>query len=124
MEQQPTEIPIKKRELRTPCAIDPRDLTPAQPATNAIILIILIVIVRVAASRYDLSTWGGRFRHFLEVTDCRNLLASSSQYERAHRVVQDYEQGREVPDDELWSAKKRTCSRWSGCRDGAPTDHD
>ncbi|KAI8924186.1 Tricarboxylate/iron carrier [Entophlyctis helioformis] len=59
--------------------------------------------------RYDQSTYWGRLRHFSEVTDPRNLLASDAQLQAAKRLVSDHISGVRAPgvtDEQLWQAKK------------------
>ncbi|KAI9333457.1 Tricarboxylate/iron carrier [Obelidium mucronatum] len=57
--------------------------------------------------RYDQGTYLGRLRHFSEITDPRNLLATDSQLNAAKELLANYK-GRAVNADEeaLWKAKK------------------
>ncbi|KAI8826213.1 Tricarboxylate/iron carrier [Fimicolochytrium jonesii] len=56
--------------------------------------------------RYDQSTYSGRLRHFSEVTNPLNLLATSAQQDAAKQLVADYKAGKVDADPEaLWKAK-------------------
>ncbi|RDA94788.1 hypothetical protein CP533_4251 [Ophiocordyceps camponoti-saundersi (nom. inval.)] len=58
-------------------------------------------------SQYDLSTYWGRVRHAVGITDPSTLFAGKSGLERAKRLVTDYKTGRtEHMTPELWQAKK------------------
>eukprot|EP00056_Hartaetosiga_gracilis_P009382 m.134381 g.134381 ORF g.134381 m.134381 type:complete len:329 (-) comp13114_c1_seq2:1308-2294(-) len=58
-------------------------------------------------SRFDLSTYVGRVKHFYEITDPRTLLKSSPQIEQARDLIQAFKDGKDVgvPNAELWKAK-------------------
>lgn len=57
--------------------------------------------------RYDQSTFYGRWRHFLDVTDPRTLLVSEDELSRALTMIQDYRSGRrDFMEEDLWRAKK------------------
>ncbi|KAF4783322.1 tricarboxylate carrier [Colletotrichum scovillei] len=59
------------------------------------------------ASQYDLSTYMGRVRHNLGLTDPSTLLVGSTGLEQAKSLLTDYKQGK-IPTmtPELWQAKK------------------
>ncbi|KAI9143280.1 Tricarboxylate/iron carrier [Paraphysoderma sedebokerense] len=59
--------------------------------------------------RYDQSTYLGRFRHFVEVTDPRTLFASESDLEKSKTLIENYKKGVIDPNvsiEEYWKAKK------------------
>lgn len=60
-------------------------------------------------SRYDLSTYAGRVRHTMEITDPRTLLTSGAQIEQAKRVLATYAAKDKAPlalDETFWRSKK------------------
>uniref|UniRef100_L2FRZ1 Mitochondrial cation transporter n=1 Tax=Colletotrichum fructicola (strain Nara gc5) TaxID=1213859 RepID=L2FRZ1_COLFN len=59
------------------------------------------------ASQYDLSTYWGRARHSMGLTDPSTLLVGSTGLEQAKSLLSDYKQGK-IPTmtPELWKAKK------------------
>jgi hypothetical protein len=105
-----------------------------------LIRVVLLVVVGLppgaAKPRYDQSTFYGRWRHFLDVTDPRcahsctrrevasdvcvwhagltaryrsTLLISESELNRALTMIQEYRTGqRDFPEEDLWRAKKST----------------
>ncbi|XP_023940885.1 sideroflexin-1-3 [Bicyclus anynana] len=58
---------------------------------------------------YDQSTYSGRAKHFLRLTNPINAFASSADLEEAKRVVTEFRKSRKMPAgydvDKLWSAK-------------------
>eukprot|EP00055_Hartaetosiga_balthica_P003680 m.8608 g.8608 ORF g.8608 m.8608 type:complete len:332 (+) comp3198_c0_seq1:27-1022(+) len=58
-------------------------------------------------SRFDLSTYIGRAKHFYEITDPRTLLKSSPQIQQAKDLIQSFKDGNSVgvPSIELWQAR-------------------
>ena len=58
--------------------------------------------------RYDQSTYLGRLKHFSELTDPRNLLATEKDLQNAKQLIADYKAGivTGVPDEKLWKSKK------------------
>merc|ERR1711916_224047 len=62
--------------------------------------------------RYDQSTYLGRFRKFIDVTDARTLLASKSEVASATATLREFERRRAagltplISQQELWKAKK------------------
>jgi hypothetical protein len=59
------------------------------------------------ASQYDLSTYFGRVKHSLGITDPSTLLAGKTGLEKAKALVTDYKTGKvEHMTPELWQAKK------------------
>ncbi|PHH70543.1 hypothetical protein CDD82_7051 [Ophiocordyceps australis] len=59
------------------------------------------------ASQYDLSTYAGRVRHAMGLTDPSTLLVGRAGLERAKQLVTDYKTGRcDAMTPELWRAKK------------------
>ncbi|PHH90242.1 hypothetical protein CDD83_4180 [Cordyceps sp. RAO-2017] len=58
-------------------------------------------------SQYDLSTYMGRVRHAIGITDPSTLFAGTSGLERAKQLVTDYKTGKtQRMTAELWQAKK------------------
>ena len=61
-------------------------------------------------SRYDLSTYAGRVRHFLDVIDPRSLAYSAERVGRASALLREHAAGRALPpgttDADLWDALK------------------
>lgn len=59
--------------------------------------------------RYEQTTYFNRAKHFLIVTNPLNVFSSTSELERAAKIVRDYRAGNPVPEcknvDELWGAK-------------------
>jgi len=67
--------------------------------------------VELTQPRYDQSTYLGRVKHFLDVTDPRTLFVSSAGLEEAKRLIADHAAGRLPPHvaadaPRLWHAKK------------------
>jgi tricarboxylate carrier len=65
--------------------------------------------VDLSKPRYDQTTYVGRAKHFFEVTDPRNVLATSQQLEEAKILVLAHKAGKTSPqttEDQLWKAKK------------------
>ncbi|KAM0514105.1 hypothetical protein ACHAPE_007196 [Trichoderma viride] len=59
------------------------------------------------SSQYDLSTYYGRVRHTMSITDPSTLLAGSQGLESAKRLVTEYKTGKlQHMTPELWHAKK------------------
>jgi len=59
--------------------------------------------------RWDQKTFEGRAKHFLNVTDPRNVLATAAQLEAAKKLVEQYRLGlepKETSDEDVWQAKK------------------
>lgn len=66
--------------------------------------------VDLSKPRYDMLTYQGRLRHYLDIVDPRTLLVGSAQLAKDKRLLADYAAGRagaRVTDADLWSAKKR-----------------
>eukprot|EP00050_Salpingoeca_kvevrii_P008329 m.302289 g.302289 ORF g.302289 m.302289 type:complete len:330 (+) comp15103_c0_seq1:56-1045(+) len=62
-----------------------------------------------APSRFDLSTYMGRVRHFQELTDVRGLFYTAEQYESARKLLDDFKNGTissSVTNTQLWDARK------------------
>ncbi|KAK6353080.1 hypothetical protein TWF696_005070 [Orbilia brochopaga] len=63
-------------------------------------------------SRYDLSTYWGRVRHAVDISDPRTLFASNAQLRQAIKLVNGYKNGDVTPHpggpsmDDVWAAKK------------------
>jgi len=60
-------------------------------------------------SRFETSSFGGRFASMLTVMDPSTLLASDEKIKAAHRLLTDFEAGKAgeaVTDRELWAARK------------------
>lgn len=67
----------------------------------------------VAAPRFDQSTFWGRLRYFLTVTDPRTLLVDDQRLEKSKHIVEAYEHNRRLPPglkvEALWRAQDGTC---------------
>lgn len=66
--------------------------------------------IDIEKPRWDQSTYNGRARHFLTLTNPLNVFASSSQLERARDIVQKYRKGSTleelgITEDDLWANK-------------------
>uniref|UniRef100_A0A8C4WRJ8 Sideroflexin 5a n=1 Tax=Eptatretus burgeri TaxID=7764 RepID=A0A8C4WRJ8_EPTBU len=61
-------------------------------------------------SRFDQSTFYGRFRHFLNIIDPRTLFVTKRRLQEVLQILEDFEQGKStangVTDKELWEALK------------------
>ncbi|CAG8669158.1 9504_t:CDS:2, partial [Dentiscutata erythropus] len=59
-------------------------------------------------SRYDQSTYIGRVKHFIDVTDIRTLFVSRAGLEESKKLINDYNSGKlkYVDPERLWKAKK------------------
>lgn len=58
-------------------------------------------------SQYDLSTYSGRVKHAVGITDPSTLFAGKTGLEKAKELVTDYKTGKvENMTPELWRAKK------------------
>jgi tricarboxylate carrier len=64
--------------------------------------------VNLNRSRFDQTTFLGRFRHFLNVTDPRTLFTTDQKLKESIKLLEDYENGRDikVTEEQLWQAKK------------------
>lgn len=56
--------------------------------------------------RYDQSTWWGRYRHFLNVTDPRTLFTTKKQIQDALDVLNRYSAGEHIEEEQVWAAQK------------------
>ena len=59
--------------------------------------------------RYDQSTFEGRAKHFITITNPLNVLASDEELENAKKIVQAYKLGKEdkrLSSDQIWAAKE------------------
>ncbi|KAJ3237087.1 hypothetical protein HDU81_009967 [Chytriomyces hyalinus] len=67
-----------------------------------------VLMLDLSKPRYDQSTYMGRLRHFSELTDPRNLLATESQLVAAKKLIDDYKTGKaaDVDPESVWKAKK------------------
>lgn len=60
---------------------------------------------------YDQSTFWGRLRHFIRVTDPRTLLISDTELQESKKIIEDFQRTKRVPSegvDRLWSAQYST----------------
>lgn len=55
---------------------------------------------------YLQTTFSGRFKHFLDIIDPRTLFTSQAKLERCVRTLQQYEEGYQFTNRELWNAQK------------------
>ena len=46
--------------------------------------------IQLSKPRYDQSNFLGRTKHFIMVTDPRNIFATASQLDAARKLIQDY----------------------------------
>eukprot|EP01122_Echinamoeba_exundans_P013161 TRINITY_DN5701_c0_g1_i1.p1 TRINITY_DN5701_c0_g1~~TRINITY_DN5701_c0_g1_i1.p1 ORF type:complete len:357 (-),score=77.77 TRINITY_DN5701_c0_g1_i1:111-1115(-) len=61
--------------------------------------------------RYDQSTFSGRLRHFVDMTDPRLMFVSEEELNNSVKMLKDYEQTGVIPNNDpetLWRAKKVT----------------
>lgn len=64
---------------------------------------------RLAKPRFDQSTYGGRVKHFIQVTSPLNLFVTSRGLEDAKNLIKDYNAGRlpaNIDPSKLWRAKE------------------
>ncbi|XP_064550565.1 sideroflexin-1-3 [Drosophila montana] len=65
--------------------------------------------VDIDRPKYDQSTYLGRVKHFILVTNPLNVFASNAELERARQIVIKYRAGKEVPEakslEDIWKAK-------------------
>jgi tricarboxylate carrier len=64
---------------------------------------------QIGASRFDQTTFWGRFRHFLDVIDPRTLFTSKNELEKCSSLLKQYKAGTvepDITDRELWEAQK------------------
>ncbi|XP_012287601.1 sideroflexin-1 [Orussus abietinus] len=66
--------------------------------------------IDIEKPRWDQSTYGGRARHFLKVTNPLNVFATSARLERARDIVTKYRKGETlerlgIDEEELWANK-------------------
>lgn len=65
--------------------------------------------VDIDKPKYDQNTYEGRAKHFFQVTNPLNILATNAKLEEARRIVQNYRAGKDVPEcktiDDVWRAK-------------------
>jgi len=68
------------------------------------------VLFEVGKSKYDLSCYSGRLKHFLDVVDPRTLLASNKEVEDAIALLKSFDDGKITPSpansEKLWAAQK------------------
>lgn len=65
--------------------------------------------INLDSPRWQQDTYLGRAKHFLTVTDPRNILATNEQLEAAKKLVKEYRLGIEpvhTTDEQVWTAKK------------------
>ncbi|XP_041985337.1 sideroflexin-1-3 [Aricia agestis] len=59
--------------------------------------------------RYDQSTYTGRAKHFLQLTNPLNILATNKQLDEAKHIVDEFRKTRKLPpgydEDKLWASK-------------------
>ncbi|EPY52788.1 MTC tricarboxylate transporter [Schizosaccharomyces cryophilus OY26] len=61
---------------------------------------------KIPNSRFDLSTYWGRVRHAMDITDPRTLLSTKSDIDNAVKTLQEYEKGDGDLNEKVWNAKK------------------
>ncbi|XP_069488406.1 sideroflexin-5 [Ambystoma mexicanum] len=64
---------------------------------------------RLGKSRFDQSSFYGRFRHFLDIIDPRTLFVTESRLKEAVQLLEDYKHGTLPPgvtNEQLWGAQK------------------
>lgn len=64
--------------------------------------------INIDSPRFDQSTFLGRAKHFFEITNPLNLLATDAELEEAKVIVENYRKGNEdkkISEEELWRAK-------------------
>ncbi|CAG8479859.1 9685_t:CDS:2 [Paraglomus brasilianum] len=64
--------------------------------------------IDLSKPRYDQSTYVGRVRHFVDITDPRTLFVTRKGLEQAKNLINDYNAGliRTTDPEKLWKAKK------------------
>ncbi|EDV92625.1 sideroflexin-1-3 [Drosophila grimshawi] len=69
----------------------------------------LLPRVDIDKPKFDQSTYLGRAKHFILVTNPLNVFATNTQLETARQIVQKYRAGKDVPEaksmDDIWRAK-------------------
>ncbi|EPX72633.1 MTC tricarboxylate transporter [Schizosaccharomyces octosporus yFS286] len=61
---------------------------------------------KIPTSKYDLSTYWGRVRHAMDITDPRTLLSTKKDIDDAVKTLREFEEGNCALSDKVWSAKK------------------
>jgi len=64
---------------------------------------------KLNSSRFDQTTFNGRLKHFMDVTDPTTLFTSSKSLDKACKLLDDYKEGKlpsGVTDEQLWRAQK------------------
>ncbi|GAA5811756.1 hypothetical protein MFLAVUS_005199 [Mucor flavus] len=62
--------------------------------------------IDLSKPRYPQSSYWGRIRHFIDVTDPRTLFVSSKELEKCKQLLQNKSQHDKIDPERLWKAKK------------------
>ncbi|KAI9250651.1 Tricarboxylate/iron carrier [Helicostylum pulchrum] len=62
--------------------------------------------IDLSKPRYPQSSYWGRIRHFIDVTDPRTLFVSSKELEKCQQLLQNKSQHDKIDPERLWRAKK------------------
>jgi hypothetical protein len=70
-----------------------------------------LVSINLTQPRFPQSTFMGRLRHFLDVTDVRTLFVTDEQLKKAKKLIEEYKKKGQPPirrqeAEQLWKAKK------------------
>jgi len=62
--------------------------------------------IDLSQPRFDQSTFVGRLKHFVDITDVRNMFISQQTLDNALLTLKRYQNGEDIPEETVWAAKK------------------